>query len=259
MILLIRAAIRQTRGVVQMITVNAESSFSRNVADLVRRVEYRRVVTAAEREAVFRLRYDCYLREGAILPNETGLFADDFDDAPNVFIFSLHLDGVLASSIRVHVASPQHPIAPALSVFGDVLGPRIARGEVIVDPTRFVVDQELSRIHPGLAYATVRMGMLAAEYAEADYALATVRTEHRAFYKRLLFMEPVGEPRLYPNLKNPINLMGVSFPLMRQRVYDRYPFMMSTREEQDRLFGPRPERSVAVPMTDDALEAAAAA
>ncbi|MCZ8316444.1 hypothetical protein [Phreatobacter sp.] len=242
-----------------MITVNAESSFSRNVADLVRRVEYRRVVTAAEREAVFRLRYDCYLREGAILPNETGLFADDFDDAPNVFIFSLHLDGVLASSIRVHVASPQHPIAPALSVFGDVLGPRIARGEVIVDPTRFVVDQELSRIHPGLAYATVRMGMLAAEHAEADYALATVRTEHRAFYKRLLFMEPVGEPRLYPNLKNPINLMGVSFPLMRQRVYDRYPFMMSTREEQDRLFGPRPERSVAVPMTDDALEAAAAA
>ena len=158
MSLLKRAAIRQTRGVVQMITVNAESSFSRNVADLVRRVDYRRVVTAAEREAVFRLRYDCYLREGAILPNETGLFADDFDDAPNVFIFGLHLDGVLASSIRVHVASPAHPIAPALSVFGDVLGPRIARGEVIVDPTRFVVDQELSRIHPGLAYATVPAG-----------------------------------------------------------------------------------------------------
>ena len=83
------------------------------------------------------------------------------------------------------------------------------------------------------------MGMLAAEWAEADYALATVRTEHRAFYRRLLFMEPVGEPRIYPSLKNPINLMGVSFPLMRQRVYDRYPFMMSTRAEQESLFGPR--------------------
>lgn len=243
-----------------MITVNAESSFSRNVADLVRRVDYRRVETAEDRAAVFRLRYDCYLREGAIAPNETGLFADDFDDAPNVFIFGLHLDGVLASSIRVHVASPLHPVAPALSVFGDILGPRIAGGETIVDPTRFVVDQELSRLHPGLAYATVRMGMLAAEHGEADYALATVRTEHRAFYKRLLFMEPVGEPRLYPNLKNPINLMGVSFPLMRQRVYDRYPFMASTREEQDRLFGPRPsERIRAVAMTSETLEAAAAA
>lgn len=226
-----------------MTTVNAEGSFSRNVADLIARVTYRRIETEEDRRAVYRLRYDCYLREGAIAENETGLFEDDLDRAPNVSIFGLYLDGHLASSIRVHVATPETPVAPALAVFGDILGARIAAGETIVDPTRFVVDQEFSRLHPGLPYATVRMGMLASEHADADYALATVRTEHRAFYRRLLFMEPVGEPRYYPNLKNPINLMGVSFPLMRQSVYKRYPFMSSTREEQERLFGPRQSRS----------------
>ena len=226
-----------------MSSVNVVSSFARNIADLVGRIEYRRIVSAEDRQAVFRLRYECYLREGAIAPNATMSFEDDLDTASNVWIFGLFLDGILASSIRVHIADPDHPVAPALEVFGDILGARIVRGETIVDPTRFVVDHELSRLYPGLAYATVRMGMLASEWADADYALATVRTEHRAFYRRLLFMEPVGEPRIYPNLKNPINLMGVSFPLMRQKVYDRYPFMMSTRAEQESLFGPRPVKT----------------
>jgi N-acyl-L-homoserine lactone synthetase len=227
----------------QMNSVNAASIFAQNVIDLISRIEYRRAESDQDREAIFRLRYQCYLREGAIQPNETGRFEDSYDSAPNVSIFGLYLDGRLVSSIRVHVATAEHPVAPALTVFPDVLGPRIERGEVIVDPTRFVVDHDESRQHPGLAYATVRLGMLASEHADADYALATVRTEHRAFYRRLLCMEPVGEPRAYPNLKDPINLMGVSFPEMRQRVYDRYPFMMSTVAEQERLFGPKRERA----------------
>lgn len=226
-----------------MNTVNVASVFARNVADLISKIEYRRAESVFDKEAIFRLRYDCYLREGAIKPDESGLFRDDYDDAPNVSIFGLFLNGTLASSIRVHVATADHPISPALSIFADILGARVADGEVIVDPTRFVVDHDLSRQHPGLAYATVRLGMIASEHADADYALATVRTEHRAFYRRLLCMEPVGEPRPYPSLKDPINLMGVSFPEMRQRVYDRYPFMMSTEAEQEALFGPRKART----------------
>lgn len=227
-------------GPVGMSTVNVASIFSKNVSDLIARIDYRRAETASEKEAIYRLRYDCYLREGAIRANSSGLFQDSYDEAPNVWIFGLFLDGTLVSSIRVHAATADHPVSPALEIFDDVLGPRIAQGETIVDPTRFVVNQEVSRQHPGLAYATVRMGMLTAEYSNADYALATVRTEHRAFYRRLLFMEPIGEPRPYPNLKDPINLMGVSFPEMKQRVYDRYPFMMSAEAERERLFGPKP-------------------
>ncbi|WP_439574291.1 N-acyl amino acid synthase FeeM domain-containing protein [Phreatobacter sp.] len=220
-----------------MNTVNVPSAFANNVTELLGRLEYRLAVTKQDKQAIYRLRYACYLREGAIRRNKSELFHDRFDRAPNVWIFGVYLGDVLASSIRVHVATPDVPVSPGLSIFGDILNSRIDRGETIVDPTRFVVDPDLSRRYPALAYATVRLGMLASEYFDADYALATVRREHRAFYRRLLCMEPVAEPRRYPSLKEPINLMGVSFPLMRQRVYDRYPFMISSGVERDFLFG----------------------
>lgn len=220
-----------------MNTVNAPTAFARNVTELLGCIEYRLAQTREEKQAIYRLRYACYLREGAIRRNRFQLFHDDYDRTPNVWIFGVYIGDRLASSIRVHVATPEVPVSPGLAIFNDILQPRIDRGETIVDPTRFVVDHDLSRQHPALAYATVRLGMLASEYFDADYALATVRREHRAFYRRLLCMEPVGEPRRYPSLKEPINLMGVSFPLMRTRVYDRYPFMISSAVERDFLFG----------------------
>jgi hypothetical protein len=220
-----------------MNTVNAAGSFANHVMELLGRIEYRLAETKEDRQAIYRLRYECYLREGAIKPNKSGLFKDKYDNAPNVWIFGIYLGDRLASSIRIHAATREHPISPGMEVFGDVLGPRVEAGEIIIDPTRLVVDHEMSRLHPGLAYATVRLGMLASEYCHGDFALATVRTEHRAFYKRLLAMDPIGEPRPYPGLKKPINLMGVHYPTMRDRVIGRYPFLASSRIEREFLFG----------------------
>lgn len=221
-----------------MNTVSSPGVFVNHVLELLGRIEYRRAESKEDKLAIYRLRYECYLREGAIRRNKTGLFKDSYDSAPNVWIFGLHIDGRLASSIRIHAASAAHPISPGMTVFGDLLGPRIAAGETIIDPTRLVVDHDMSRAYPGLAYATVRLGMLASEFCKADFALATVRTEHRAFYKRLLSMEPIGEPRAYPGLKRPINLMGVHYPTMKGKVIARYPFLASSAVERDFLFGP---------------------
>ena len=76
---------------------------------LLERVDYRRVETAEERDAIFRLRYAAYLREGAIPPNASERFSDSLDDTDNALIFGVHIDGELASSIRLHVASREHP------------------------------------------------------------------------------------------------------------------------------------------------------
>src|SRR5258705_8137560 len=46
---------------------------------LLNRVDYRRVETAEERDAVFRLRYQAYMREGAIEPNANETFSDALD------------------------------------------------------------------------------------------------------------------------------------------------------------------------------------
>ncbi len=214
----------------------AVPSFSERLVDFLDIIECRCLTRDDDLESVFRLRYDAYVREGAIPRDFSKRFTDSFDRAPNVWIFGVYLDGMLASSIRVHVASPEHPDAPATSVFPDLLMPEIDNGRTIVDPTRFVADHRLARLNPELPYATVRLGFIASEHFGADIGLATVRVEHQAFYKRLFGLKPLGEPREYPSLAKPISLMGIDYPAVRTRILERYPYLRSTAEERAMLF-----------------------
>jgi hypothetical protein len=113
-------------------------AFSDRVAQLLDRIDCRLADTADEREAIFRLRYAAYLREGAIAPNFAATFTDPYDETDNARLFGLYLDGELASSIRLHVASAEHRDFPSRKVFADLLEPELDAGRVIVDPTRFI-------------------------------------------------------------------------------------------------------------------------
>jgi len=211
-------------------------SFSERVEQLLQRVDYRRAETQKEREAIFRLRYDAYLREGAISPNDTKMFSDPIDDRDNVWIFGVYIDGTLASSIRLSVTIPGETHIPALDVFSDVLLGDISSGKRVVDPTRFVADREASRRYPELPHVTLRLPWVALEYFHADSMLAAVRSEHQAFYKRLWGHRAVCEPRPYPNLQKPISLMTLDYREARDRVHRRYPFFRSTYFERRMLF-----------------------
>jgi hypothetical protein len=57
--------------------------------------------TSAERDEVFRLRYDCYRRAGAIPPNPERRFRDDFDDLPNQFSFFSGSSAEAAATVRI--------------------------------------------------------------------------------------------------------------------------------------------------------------
>src|SRR4249920_1401683 len=170
-------------------------SLSDRVMALLERVDYRRADTHEDREAIFRLRYAAYRREGAIPHSASERFCDALDDTDNAWIFGLYIEGELASSIRMHVASRQSPVMPALNVFSDLLSPEIAVGRTIVDPTRFVIDRTASRRYPELCYVTTRLAVLASEYFSADLLLATVRAEHQAFYRRVFGHRLASEPR----------------------------------------------------------------
>src|SRR5215510_15395804 len=115
---------------------------------LLEKVDYRRADTLEEREAIFRLRYEAYLREGVIPPSPNKRFCDAHDEDTNAWIFGLYIDDELASSIRLHVAHRKWWALPALDVFSDLLSPEIAVGRTVVDPTRFVVDRTASRRYP---------------------------------------------------------------------------------------------------------------
>src|SRR5438445_13231485 len=85
-----------------------QSSFSDRVAALLDRLDCRLAESEQERDAIYRLRYQAYLREGAIAPNPTERFCDPYDELENSRIFGLYLNDELASSIRIHVTSPEH-------------------------------------------------------------------------------------------------------------------------------------------------------
>jgi hypothetical protein len=219
------------------VAARAGRAFSSRLEDFADTVQYRRIVSDADLEAVFRLRYEAYVREGTIPISFEKRFADKYDEVPNVSIFGAYIDGELASSIRVHVASPEYPVSPSVDVFPDVLGPEIEKGRTIVDPTRFVSHPVIARGYPELPYITVRLGFLASEFFRADLGLASVRVEHQAFYKRLFLMNPLCEPRRFPNLAPLFSLMGVNYPSVKMRITQRYPFMQSNAAELEELFG----------------------
>jgi len=229
------------------------NSFADRLADLAAKIEFKRADSDAEREAIFRLRYKAYLREGGISPSAAARFADDDDETDNAYLMGLYINGELATSLRLHVASKNGtPDCPSLHVFSDILQPLLDSGNVLVDTTRFVADERLSRMHRGLPLVTIRLCVVAGEYFGAHHLLAAVRSEHRAFYIRSFGSKVLCDARPYPPLLKPITLTTVHFPTQGAELYRRYPFYRSTPAERRKLFErPRIERSAAVPELPD--------
>jgi hypothetical protein len=223
----------------------AARGFSDRVTDLLDRLDYRLIETDHEREQIFRLRYEAYLREGAIAPNFIKKLSDRFDDAENSWTFGLHIDGNILSSIRICVSSPEHPITPAVEAFPDFLEREVERGKIIIDPNRFVADAAAARAFPELPYLTVRLAYLANTYFDGDIGTATARREHQAFYRRVFGCRPVSEPRPYPTVTKPLILMTVDCRSVagHRKVLAQYPYFRSTFFERRMLF----ERSSFLP------------
>ena len=230
-------------------------------SELLDRVDYRLAETDADKETIYRLRYRAYLHEGAIEPRSIHRLADRFDDAPNSWTFGIYVDGELASSLRISVASPDNPDTPAVEAFGDLLLPELAAGKTIVDPNRFVADPLNRTKFPELPYLTLRLAYVACSYFNADIGTATVRAEHQAFYRRVFLHKPLCLPRPYPTLTKPLSLMAVDFPAMREKVFARYPYFQSTFFERRMLFerqmlsspalsGPELAPSILLPRTE---------
>jgi hypothetical protein len=217
-------------------SIGGGSGLADRVSRLLGRVDCRLAETDEQREAIFRLRYQAYRREKAISQNSSNFFFDQYDEKGNAFVFGFYIDGELASSIRVHVASRDYPEFTSLEAFSDVLQPELDAGRVIVDPTRFVTRERFSRLYRALPYVTLRVAGIACEYFGADHLLATVRKEHQAFYRRTFHHRLVCEARPYPGLTKPLSLMMMHYPKFSEGLFHRYPFFRSSSVEQRRFF-----------------------
>lgn len=224
------------------VTTSLENDFAEYLASLSARIEWAHAETSEERQAIFRLRYQAYLRGGMIAANPFERFTDAADGAENAYLFGVYIDGKLASSLRLHIGSKDHPDVPSLEVFPDVLQPLLGAGKVIIDCTCLVADERLSRQYPVLPYITLRPCILATEYFTGDDLLAAVRSEHQAFYRRAFNYRVLCEPRQHPQLTKPLSLMTLNFPMAANQLYEKYPFLRSSAFERDRFFAAESNR-----------------
>jgi N-acyl-L-homoserine lactone synthetase len=212
------------------------SVFPRGSA-LFDRVDYRLIETQEERDSVYLMRYRAYLHGGLISPSESRRVYDRYDDAPNVWIFGIFVDGELCGSFRLHVLTPECRLSYTTELFGDVLHERLDRGEVFIDPARFVADPETAQRFQELPYLTVRLAYLACDYFNADTGLAMVRTDHQAFYRRIFLSETIAGPRPFPGWDTKqVVLMASDFRNVREKILTRFPLMRSSAFERRMLF-----------------------
>jgi len=215
---------------------NPRASLFVRGAGLFDRVDYRLIETPADKDLIYLMRYRAYLQGGLILPSESVRVSDRYDDAPNAWTFGIYVDGELCSSLRVHVLTSEWRMSYATELFGDVLHPRLDRGEVFIDPARFVADPDKAQQFPELPYLTLRLAYLACEYFNADVGLALVRAEHQSFYRRVFLHETIAEPRSFPNVLKKVALMASGFRDLREQVMARFPIMRSSAFERRMLF-----------------------
>jgi hypothetical protein len=166
-----------------------------------------------------------------------GLFTDEADDTPNAWLIGIYVEGVLASTIRLHLAwRPEH-LLPVSESFADIIEPRLKAGEMLLDATRHSSRLEFTRAYPFLPYVTMRPGFLAEDYFGVDFITGTCRAEYQPAFRRMYGAVNWSSPRPYPPLTREHALMGYDCKAKWRATRERYSFLRSNPDEQVRLFG----------------------
>lgn len=212
------------------------TAFARSVLQVMERIEYRLCEDGEDLEEIYRLRYNSYLSAGMIGANASRMVIDDYDNLPNALCYGVYYEGRLVSTVRIHHITSEMRQSPSVTVFGDVLGPRLDAGESFIDPSRFAADAEWAASLRVLPYITLRIPMLACHFFGTNACLQAIKEEHGAFYKRVFVAEPLVKARQYPGLNCPVDLWQSPSPLVWQQAMERFAFFRSTPSEERMLF-----------------------
>jgi hypothetical protein len=188
----------------------------------LRQTQYtaRLAVDRGTRQDAYRLRYDSYLASGYIQPNEARLFQDQYDELPNCETIVIYdEEGAVASVRTCTLAFGSGQRSPASDTFPEEVCQLLRQQSTIgvggrgIETTR-LVRSPAAENNQGLVFLLYRMAGYIGMMAHTQVLLACVRRNHAPFYKRLGYT-PVTEPKPYPGLNCPMQLMSCT----RQR-YD---------------------------------------
>ena len=79
------------------------------LSEFSKRVTCRLARSYVERDAIFRLRYQSYLRAGLISENSFGRYIEPADHVANAYLMGLYVDRRLVSSLRLQIGYPNYP------------------------------------------------------------------------------------------------------------------------------------------------------
>jgi len=214
-----------------------DSALNRSMMQLLDHVEYRLITGGEDLEAIYRLRYNSYLRSGMCGPIASGMFEDRWDNLPNSYRFGVYCYGELVSTLRFHYISSEQPYSPSIDAYPEVLLPRLARGETFIDGTRFATDPDSAPAPGVLPFLTLRIAMVASCYFGQDSVLTPVKLEHSAFYARFFNAVQKSEAKQFPGVLASIALFEIPAGENMRLTLERLPFFKSTPMEQRLMFG----------------------
>jgi hypothetical protein len=219
-----------------MVTTSTPSRFVSTVLDAMKHLECRRIKSAEDYDAVFRLRYKAYTAENLIDSNGNSKSIDNYDLLENCQIFGLFIDGRLISSLRTHTVNIDTPWCPTMKYFEKYLMPKVDEGESFLDASRFCADPDIASEHPSITYLTVRVAYMASIFFNTTYNISVIRPSHAAFYKRYYGFERWAGGVMLDWFKEPVELYVGDMAVNRPVIDGRLPFMQSNFEERLMLF-----------------------
>ena len=203
------------------------------------RIEYRRIVSPEDLEDVGSLRQRAWNRHPLYVGEFNGPVIEDLDLQGDTYLFGLYHDGTLVSSMRLNVLKAGMPETPAMEYFSDVLSPLLAQGMVFVDPSRFAIDTEASKVLPALPLLTHRLSTMMTVHLGANHCLCAVKMEHEAYYRRVFratrFAGPVTPEGVLVNVVL-LGIAGTNYDYITRR----NPLFNFTETEARLMFDNRP-------------------
>jgi hypothetical protein len=190
--------------------------------------------SAEDRAAVYRLRYECYRRSGAIDVRPDGEFHDHFDQLPNSFSILARTGVSVLATVRVTVSRPDRGWndSPVNHVYGDEAPFQEIARESFVEASRLCFGQQARRD------AFVRLlGYMAAlaEFYDVSWLIACPRVEHAKVYQRMFGFRPLADPRQYYGVNFKTQLLGVKRGEISAYVRDERPMMRAWSDALSRL------------------------
>jgi hypothetical protein len=186
-------------------------------------------ISPEDRTQVYRLRYECYRRSGAIEPRADGQFSDPYDLAPNTFsVLARSTEDVLAT-VRISVIRPDCGWidSPVKHVYGEDPQFQAISGESFVEASRLCFGRQARRD------AFIRLlGYMAAlaEFYEVRWLIACPRVEHAKVYQRMFGFRPLAAPRKYYGVNFETQLLGVQRDDILSYVCDEKPMVEAWRD-----------------------------